>query len=253
MIWQKRDIEPARSELVEGWLAAMFAERLADVVEWLHAALDTERACPTLYLYGARGTGKTLLARGLARVWAPGEPSDVIDFFNVSIPLANPVCLGEVPQDSEVAEHDGLGTRPGIGARLVLVHHTKRQLVLPEHWLVMYVRENAWRFLEGVSRERLEPLVSGDEIAAHVRWLAEQPRPCPFCLAVPPTVRVFERQWRYKEFIVGVATEIRSRASVECGRCGAAGPVAEGTTEVQACDIALAGWNRRRYRVAAAR
>lgn len=65
-----RVIEPREHAAVARWLALLGGEPLLD---WLAVLPRLERAAPALFLCGASGVGKSLLACGLAALWGRGS------------------------------------------------------------------------------------------------------------------------------------------------------------------------------------
>lgn len=63
---------------IHEWLDDMGGARLLD---WVAATPLTDQPICGLYLYGDTGTGKSLLAIGLARLWSGGIPTDMAEVF----------------------------------------------------------------------------------------------------------------------------------------------------------------------------
>lgn len=134
MQWTKRDIKPERSKVVEAWLSTMCGEKLPEMQEWVRTALDTDRTCPVLYLYGPPRTGKTTFAQGLSRLW--GRPGLQDDYFDGSD--ESPVCIWEfMPGDEQfILDKE---TKPNRGERLLVL--CNREIKLPPvHWLAIEAR-----------------------------------------------------------------------------------------------------------------
>lgn len=66
---------------VAAWLDAFDSPKLLD---WLACAPDPEKAVCGLGIYGPRGSGKNLLAIGLARLWGNGTPADPHEVFETN-------------------------------------------------------------------------------------------------------------------------------------------------------------------------
>lgn len=61
---------------VHAWLEALGGEKADLLMEWLAHALDVKRSICALNLYGAPGTGKGMLATGLAECFESERPND---------------------------------------------------------------------------------------------------------------------------------------------------------------------------------
>jgi len=85
---------------VDEWLEALGGEQADRLKEWLGHALDVKRAICALNLYGAPGTGKGMLAAGLAECFESMRPNDhkALGQWNGGL-LENPVvnCDEGVP------------------------------------------------------------------------------------------------------------------------------------------------------------
>src|SRR5690606_21226907 len=102
----KRDLEPEYSELVDGWLRSIVGEGVMyeKLLDWLASCPDVaERTCGLLF-WGERGTGHSLLAHPISRLWGTAGPTELQDIAgNFTSKLANtPVVFGDesVPEDS---------------------------------------------------------------------------------------------------------------------------------------------------------
>ena len=69
-----RKLTPAYDWEVDGWLRLLCGDRIQDVLTFLACATDLRDTCAALMLTGAKGTGKSLLAHGLARLWRTSGP-----------------------------------------------------------------------------------------------------------------------------------------------------------------------------------
>lgn len=216
-----RRIEPRRSEVVEGWLAALCGEALPRVLDWLAVVTDVRRECAALYLHGKTGAGKGLLAHGVARIWTEGGPPDLEDVLPGGSGGWNsrmqdcPLAFADerVPKDQrgyvrteELRAFISARTRTSKNkyerdgqlkgaTRLIIAANNPTLLqaganltqedieAIAERLLYVEVSEAGKLFLDSLPRERVEALVHADEIAAHALWLAQ--------------TRVVERQSRF--------------------------------------------------------
>jgi hypothetical protein len=80
----ERKIVPKYDPIIHQWLIYLGGETLLD---WIATAPRLDRATCAVYLYGIKGTGKTLFALGIARIWsdAPTAMSGVVGAFNSAI------------------------------------------------------------------------------------------------------------------------------------------------------------------------
>jgi len=93
-------LEPRFDKRVDEWLDALGGEKAGLLKEWLAHALNTKRAICAINLYGAPGTGKGMLAAGLAECFESMRPNDhkALGQWNGGL-LENPVvnCDEGVP------------------------------------------------------------------------------------------------------------------------------------------------------------
>lgn len=84
--------KPVRSPRVEEWLAALFGSKLDLGLEWLAWAPEVSTAICALNLYGTSGTGKGMLAQGLAECFEGEQINDsrALSKFNIGL-LYSPV------------------------------------------------------------------------------------------------------------------------------------------------------------------
>jgi len=106
---------------VERWLASY--DPHGHLHDWIAIVTDLEHAAPALWLTGAGGIGKSLLAAGLGRIWgaSPTPMARAFAEFNDSI-LACPLVEGE----EEVPR--GRDGRPDVEALKRLITETRRKI-----------------------------------------------------------------------------------------------------------------------------
>lgn len=87
-------VRPAYSEDVAEWLEALFGDDLAIGLEWLAHALDVTAPICALNLYGSPGSGKGMLAQGIAECFEYEALNDgrAMDRFNIGL-LRSPVIF----------------------------------------------------------------------------------------------------------------------------------------------------------------
>lgn len=78
---QRLPVDPKESEAVHAWLWALGGDPLLD---WIATARELDVAAPALWISGGSGTGKSLLARGLAALWGrtPTPMASALSRFN---------------------------------------------------------------------------------------------------------------------------------------------------------------------------
>lgn len=98
----RRKIQPIYHPQVDTWLRLMAGDKYERLLDWLSTVGKLDRQTSALYLSGSPGTGKTLLAHGLARLWgkAPTDLKNVAGNFNEAL-TDNPIVLGdeEIPKE----------------------------------------------------------------------------------------------------------------------------------------------------------
>lgn len=189
---------------IEAWLKALVGEAGLD---WLAVFLKLEEAAPALFLSGAPGVGKNLLANGLARFWKAARPSSIEDVlgtaFNDSLARCPLVFADEnIPKDHGRPKIEELkrlitGTRHRLarkfrdmmdleGAARVIIAANDPGVVfgraaltqediqaLMDRFVYVTPHGDARRILNEVSKDTLRAWVEGNGIARHMLWLAQ--------------------------------------------------------------------------------
>lgn len=201
-----RAIEARRDELVEKWLELLGGSAVEYLLDWLAAVPRLDLPAQALFLEGASGAGKSLLAQGVARLWSKTGPTSINDLLathNDPILECPLVFANErIPKDRGIPRLDDLKAEidqmrryvnpkyqkkvPLVGAVRVILAANNRELLLqradltPDDVEALDVRlihvpvsSAATEFLEGQDAETITSWVEGDGIAAHVLWLAE--------------------------------------------------------------------------------
>lgn len=198
-----RPIEPVFHPEIDAWLRALGGAQADKVLDWVASATRLDRQCCALFLFGAAGTGKTMLAHGLARLWTTGGPTELKRVLgDWSADLARcPLVLADeqipdmgrgrtsadlrelVGSSSHVLTRKYLANVDLVGAvRLVLAANNFSMLALNEilgvedieavagRFLFVKVNETARHYLESVTTRGW---VDGDLIAQHALWLRD--------------------------------------------------------------------------------
>lgn len=200
-----RPLTPCWDPDVAAWLEILAGpDHHANVLNWLAHATDLDLTCAALLLTGRKGTGKSLLAYGVARLWTTAGPtklSSALGDFNDMIARCPLVFADEqLPKDfrgrgrtSEIREFVSDLARPFkkkffpetqiLGAvRLMVAANNDDILSIQEHLTIhdidaisdrfyhIRVQPEAADFLELCDTNRM---VAGDAIARHALWLRD--------------------------------------------------------------------------------
>lgn len=224
----RRKLTPQRDERVERWLDLLGGERADELRRWVAWSTRLDRACLALLLIGKGNAGKTLLAKGLARIFRDGPAAnlcEVMGNFNEEIKYC-PILLAdeEVPKDwkgrvrSEelralitaqshplrIKGRSTLSLKGGV--RIVMTANNHELFEGVQAATADDINAIARRFLTiDVGQEPVDYLQEltatqkrwgEDAIAQHALWLAEQiplPVDAPELLIDPPMNEVIER------------------------------------------------------------
>ena len=79
----RRPLTPTYYPEIEKWLSLMpkYKKHVPMLLDWIATSMLLDRMSAVLYLSGVKGTGKSLLSTGLARLWARGGPSKLEHVF----------------------------------------------------------------------------------------------------------------------------------------------------------------------------
>lgn len=160
-------IRPVRSQEVEEWLQGTFGasphyERLLD---WLARSRDLSAPVCALYIEGGPGTGKNLLARGLARTWNPEgalvDYAKLLGDFNQPL-LDSPLIVADekVPTDKRGANESAVFRR-AIGNdafRINAKFRTEATLLGYPRTMILANNMEALRINEDLGEDDLEAI-----------------------------------------------------------------------------------------------
>jgi hypothetical protein len=205
-----RDLEPLYDPQIDTWLSCLAGAQYERLCEWIAAVTLLSEPCAALYLEGAKGVGKTLLALGLSRLWNMNGPTDLeqaLAAFNESL-CHNPLTFGDehVPTDGRgrmrtaelrefvqgrqrVLKRKFMHPQPMVGCvRVILAANNKNLihtsesltqhdvLALAERVFHLPVQENAVAYLKTIKdadSSITRRWVEGDLIARHALWLRD--------------------------------------------------------------------------------
>ncbi len=201
-----RDLEPTYSEAVDEYLRLLGGKSQGQLLDWVALVTKLDNPCAALFLYGAPGAGKSLLALGLTRLWTMGTPTqlkDVLGSFNDSLSACPLVvadekipCLAQkeggsaelrnlIQEYSRPLRRKFQATATLKGAlRLIVTANNRNALswkeslnnhdieAIRDRILSIEVGEDSAAFLRSLGEAR-NAFVLGDAIAKHALWLRD--------------------------------------------------------------------------------
>ena len=72
-----RPLEPEFDETIDKWLRILAGAQYGKLVDWLSVVPDLKKLLCAVYFEGDPGSGKTLIAHGLAKLWTTGGPAEI--------------------------------------------------------------------------------------------------------------------------------------------------------------------------------
>lgn len=203
-----RDIEPKEHRAIDWWLRRLAGDDYERLCEWIAGVTLLHIPATALYLEGAPGAGKTLLAQGLARLWSTNGPSDFAsalgENFNEGL-LKCPLVFGDevAPKNfrgqvktGEIREfvqarqrglkrkHLAEATVTGC-VRVILACNNKEMLTTTEHltdndiaalverFFYIHAPEEAAEYLRELGEATVESWVTQDLLAQHALYLRD--------------------------------------------------------------------------------
>jgi hypothetical protein len=199
-----RPVAPKFHQEIDDWLFLMAGEKYEDLKSWLAAVTRLQEPCVALFLTGPKGTGKSLLALGISRIWTTSRPTpleEVFGDFNETL-ASCPLCFADeqLPRDhrgytknAELRIHIQADRRP-LKRKFqpnATLEGATRTIVAANNEDVLSTQENLSAFdidaiidryfhvpTQPEARDYLEATntddwVSGDRIAEHVLWLVD--------------------------------------------------------------------------------
>jgi hypothetical protein len=196
------DLAPEHNEQVAKWLSLLTPNKTELVKGWLADLPNLQHPCAALFLFGEGGSGKSLLASGIARIWNKRGPTPLaaaMESFNDAL-LSNPLLFadehmptnyrGEVRSEElrqMIQAHEfplkrkflPVSTLRGC-PRIYMAANREDMLTqagdlaaadigaIAERFILARVSDDATRFLQSVKHS---DWVNGDVIAKHILWL----------------------------------------------------------------------------------
>lgn len=210
-----RPVRPAYTQEIQDWLELLGGEHADKLLDWVASVTRLDQQCAALYLSKNTGSGKSMLATGLARLWgsSPTQLKNIVGNWNTDLTRCPLVVADEhlppswgrsTTASAELRELVGSSTRtltrkflPNVdlvGAiRLVLIANDKSMLPFDESLGTNDMEAIGSRFLHirttaksaeylrslGGKNGRTRDWVSGDKIAAHALWLKDNRKVVP--------------------------------------------------------------------------
>ena len=208
----REEVQAQEHKEVAEWLfllASKDKKVYEKLLDWMACLPKIEAPCAGLFLYGERGTGKSLLAHACSRLWTeegPTELQDLAGAFNSKLAKC-PVALGDEgpPTDFHgnpetmllrriIQEHSRTLRRKFLpdavlqGAMRVVVTANNLQVLIAdglnltnsdieainERFLVVHVRDaSARHYLNNLPKEKRREITHGTAIAEHALHLFE--------------------------------------------------------------------------------
>lgn len=206
---RRRPLVPKADEAVDRWLRLLGGAHADKLLDWVASVTRLDRQCCALYLSKSTGTGKTMLAHGLARIWTTGGPTElgrVVDQWNADLLRCPLVVADEALPANWQGQRASGELRAFVGAsartvtrkhlpnvecrgatRLMLLANDKQMIALNEDLGKADMQAIAGRFLHIPTSEEAAAFLSelggpargtrgwvdDDIIARHALWLAE--------------------------------------------------------------------------------
>lgn len=188
---------------VAEWLRLLGGEQHDTLLDWISVVTKLDEPCSALYLEGAKGAGKTLLAVGLSTIWTTQGPTTLEDAFaqfNSSM-LKCPLVFADEAMPTDFQGRGRTGTlRQFVQARertlkrkyvpdsslrgcvrLILAANNKDMISTNEQLTVNDIEAIVDRVLhlrvdEKPAEYLKENRVTPEEIASHALWLCDTRR-----------------------------------------------------------------------------
>lgn len=159
-----RPLEPRYDGYIARWLDLLAGEQATKLLDWIAVITKLDEPCAAVYLEGAKGVGKSLLANGLARLWTERSPIPIEDVmgnaFN-SLVIECPLVFA----DESMPRGPGGKTQSGPFRRLIQArHHTLKRKYIADATI-----EGSLRFIMAANNSELlnsNEYLTPDDVAA---------------------------------------------------------------------------------------
>lgn len=203
-----RPLAPEFSERVDQYLRLLGGKQTQTLLDWVSVVTKLDEPCAALFLHGVPGSGKTLLANGLARLWRKGEATDINQvlgsafneaLMNCPLILADEQLPSFIKKEGSTAELRALiqGTQRRVtrqfksaitlkGAVRLIITANNRNLfnirdalsnedivAVRDRILYLYAGQASKDYLSALTQAERKEMVLGDEIAKHALWLRD--------------------------------------------------------------------------------
>jgi hypothetical protein len=202
----KEGFSPERSEDAEKWLELFAGKELPRVLDWLAGVTFLEVPCAGVYLDGPKGSGKSMFAQAVSRLWTDYGPTplaDIVGSFNDRL-LRCPIVFGDEILPTALKEQGTgslrelvqarnmtlrrkyLPTADMVGSiRLILAAnnrnlldtreaHTREDIdAISERFMYVEIAKAASEFVKSIGKARRDAMVEGGGLARHALWLRD--------------------------------------------------------------------------------
>jgi hypothetical protein len=199
-----RKLTPTFHQEIDDWLFLLAGDKYEDLKTWLAAVTYLQEPCVALFLTGLKGTGKSLLALGVSRIWTTSRPTpleEVFSDFNETL-ASCPLCFADeqLPKDhrgfaknAELRIHIQATRRPlkrkfqpnatlEGATRTIVAANSEDVLSTQENLSAFDIDAIIDRYFHALAQPEAKVYlentdtslwVEGDLIAEHVLWLVE--------------------------------------------------------------------------------
>ena len=153
-----RPLEPEWSPEVDQWLRLFAGQSYPHLELWLAYATDLDKPCAALFLEGPPGAGKSLLAKGVSRLWTENQPTTLeqaMGSFNAAL-VGCPLVFADetMPKDfrgrARTAElRELIQVTPAVEAKKPPGFHSKRAV----RCIIAANNKHVWMGREPVPRD----------------------------------------------------------------------------------------------------
>lgn len=161
-----RLLEPALDPEFDHWLTFLGGTNGELLRTWMRCAATPFCATPLLVLGGPKRSGKTLFARGMARLWTTEGPTDIDDTHRIR---TCPLVVADEELNERIVDAVVTMRSSSVEARseVRVIYTTNTPFSLPRVVEENTVAVRFWSALPPFEQSTLERWVEGDGIARH--------------------------------------------------------------------------------------